>query len=87
MKIKEGFVKKSVGGVEVVVATGEASADFNAMITLNGSGAFLWSLLENETTEDALLAAMLEKYDVDEATAKRDISAFIKKAKDAGVVA
>jgi hypothetical protein len=86
MKIKEGFVKKNVGGTDIVVAVGEASLDFNAMITLNGSGAFLWSLLENDVTEEELVSAMVEKYDIDKETAKKDISAFLNTAKGAGVI-
>ncbi len=84
MKIKEGFIKRTVGGSDVVVAVGEASVAFNAMISLNGSASLLWSLLENGATEEQLLAAILEKYDVDEATAKRDISAFLDKMRSSG---
>ena len=86
MKIKEGFIKKNVGGAEVVVAVGEASLNFNAMITLNGPAAFLWTLLENDTTEDELVNAMTEKYDIDAETARKDIVAFIDKAKNAGII-
>ena len=45
MKIKEGFVRRNVGGSDVVVAVGKASVEFNAMINLNSTGAFIWSLL------------------------------------------
>ncbi len=86
MKIKEGFIKKNVGGAEVVVAVGEASVGFNAMITLNGSAAYLWTLLENEVTEEELVAAMTEKYDIDADTARKDITVFLDKARSAGVI-
>ena len=86
MKIKEGFIKKNIGGVEVVVAVGEASVGFNSMITINSTGAFLWSLLENDISVEELTAAMLEKYDVDEVKAKQDVEAFVAKAKNAGII-
>ena len=86
MKIKEGFLKKNVGGVDIVVAVGEASLNFNAMITLNGSASFLWSLLENETTPEELVCAMIDKYDIDEETARKDIEAFLVKARSAGII-
>lgn len=86
MKIKKGFIKRSVGGTEVVVPVGEASAHFNAMITLNGSGSFLWSMLEQGASEQELLKGMLDKYDVGEETALRDIHAFLEKARSAGVL-
>lgn len=85
MKIKNGFIMRSINNVNVVVPVGEA-AGFSAMITLNGSGAFLWKLLETDTDEKSLIDAMLEKYDIDENTAKRDVSAFLEKARNTGII-
>ena len=67
MKTKKGFLLRSVGGRNVVVAVGQASEEFNGLITLNESGAFLWKLLQNGTTYQAMLDEMLKEYDVDEA--------------------
>ena len=70
MKTKKGFMLRSVGNRHVVVAIGKASEEFNGLITLNDSGAFLWKELSKGCTYDELLAKMLETYEVDEATAK-----------------
>lgn len=86
MKIKEGFILKNVADATIVVPTGKASVDFNGMITLNDTGAFLWHLLEEETTEDNMLAAMLKEYDVDEATARAGISRFVAKLANEGLL-
>lgn len=86
MKIREGFIKKNVGGADIVVAVGEASVNFNAMITLNATGAFIWGLLEEEKTEDELVAALIEKYDINEEIARRDVVAFLTKARSVGVI-
>lgn len=86
MKTKKGFMLRSVGGRNVVVAIGKASEEFNGLITLNESGAFLWKLLQNGTTYDDMLAAMLGEYDVDEATAREGIDAFLDIAKDANLL-
>lgn len=82
MKIKEGFILRKVGNMNIVVAIGQASESFNAMITLNTTGAFLWEALSKSATEDELLCAMLEKYDIDKETAKADISEFLTKMKE-----
>lgn len=87
MKIKDGFMLRKVGSETVVVATGVASVGFNGIIRLNGTGEFLWGLLGQDTTEDALIAAMLEEYDIDEATAKKDIAAFVGRLKEADLLA
>lgn len=86
MKTKKGFLLRSVGGRNVVVAIGKASEEFNGLITLNESGAFLWKLLQNGTTYQDLLDEMLKEYDVDEQTARDGIDAFLKIARDAELI-
>ena len=86
MKTKKGFLLRSVGGRNVVVAIGKASEEFNGLITLNESGAFLWKLLQNGTTYQELLDEMLKEYDVDEQTAREGIDAFLKIARDAELI-
>ncbi len=77
MKIKENYMLRKVADCYVVVPIGSAVAEFNGMINLNEVGAFLWRQLEEETTFDAVLAAMLEEYEVDESLAKADLQRFI----------
>ncbi len=78
MKIKDGFILREVAGENIVVATG-SELNLNMMITLNGTGRFLWEHLEKETTEDQLVSAILKEYDVDEERAKAAVSAFVEK--------
>lgn len=86
MKIKEGFLLRQVAGQMVVLPTG-GELDLNMMITLNDTGGFLWERLQAETDEDALVAALLGEYDVDEATARRCVREFVKKLDDNGFLA
>ena len=83
MKIKEGFVLRTIAGSNIVVPVGAASIDFNGMITMNDSGAFLWKELEQDCDIDDLTAALLREYDVDEATARTCAADFIEKLKEA----
>lgn len=87
MKIKNGFVLELVGGAYIAVAVGSEAAETNAIIRMNGTGAFLWSLLESEQTRETLLAAMRAEYDVSEEIALRDIDAFVNKLASAGILA
>lgn len=86
MKIKENFMLRKVADCYVVVPIGAAVADFNGMINLNEAGAFLWQLLENDTTEDDVVAAMLERYEVDEEVARNDVKKFIAQLNDANLL-
>ena len=77
MKIKNGLKLREVGGVNIVVAVGEMASKFKGVVRLNATGTFLWKILESGADESALISALLEKYDVDEATAKADVAAFL----------
>ncbi len=79
MKIKDGFILKSIAGTNIVVPTGNNTVSFGSVITLNESGVFLWERLSNDITEEDLVTALLSEYSVDKATAKRDVKEFIEK--------
>ena len=86
MKTKPGFMLRSVGGRNVVVAIGQASLEFNGMITLNETGAFLWEHLAEGCSYDELLNALLSEYDVAEDEARKGIDSFLETARNAGVI-
>ena len=85
MKIKDGFLLRRVAGETVVLPVG-GELNLNMMITLNDTGTFLWERLRSETDENTLAAALLAEYDVDEATAKKSVAAFVKKLNENGVL-
>lgn len=83
MRLKDGFVLRRVGGHSIVVPVGAQMVDFNCMITLNETGAFLWQQLQEERTPAALTEALLGEYDVEPATAEADVVCFIEKLQQA----
>lgn len=85
-KIKDGFILREVAGNYLVVAVGSAVKEFNGYINLNETGAFLWKQLEKPNTFDGLLKALLSEYEVDEETAKKDVTQFIDKLVEAKLV-
>ena len=86
MKIKAGFVVREVAGKTVAVSVGAGQGAFRGMITLNGTAAFLWDALKEETTEAALADALKEAYEVDDAVALADVKTFISKLREAGLL-
>lgn len=80
MRIKSDFTIQKVGSNYVAVAVGETSKTFHAMIKLNETAAFLWNrMTENDTTEEALVDALLEEYSgVDRATAEQDVHKIVE---------
>ena len=79
MKIKEGFVLRKVADTYVVVAIGAEAKKHNVMITLNETGALLWEKLAEGADKDALVKVILDKYEIDEATAAADVEKFLLK--------
>ena len=67
----------------MVVSTGDDENAFNGVIMLNGTGAFLWKLLENGAERDELITEILNEYEVDEATAALGVDDFIADIKKA----
>ena len=86
MKIKSDFMLKEVAGYYVVVPVGNGALEFNGVINLNESGATLWRAMENDVTEEELVAALTSEYDVDEERAKADVVAFVNKMKEAELI-
>ncbi len=86
MKVKSDFVLKDVAGQSIVAPAGDAAITFNAMITLNGSGAFLWRTLEGGASEEELVSALLAEYEVSEETARIDVKKFIEKMREANLL-
>ena len=86
MKIKDGFIVNKVGSQHVVVPVGEASMERHCMIRLNDTGTFLWEQLGANTTEDALVEALLAEYAVNEDTARADVATFLEKLRGADLL-
>lgn len=77
MKIKEGFLLRSVGDHHIVVPVGAQSVDFRGIITLNETGAFLWEKLRESATAEDLVQALLAEYDVPADVAAADVDTYL----------
>ena len=79
MRIKPGYLLRDVAGQHVVVPTGAAAVDFNGIITLNGTGKFLWEQLQKGASRATLVAKLLDAYAVDAERATADVDGFLAK--------
>lgn len=77
MKIKDGFVLREIAGTTVVVPVGQKVVELSLMMTLNGTGSFIWQQLQQETDVPSIVASMTMEYDVAKEKATQDIEAFI----------
>lgn len=88
MKIKPGFNLRNVCGEHVIVADGKQNIDFNSIISLNETSAFLWkAVLDRDFTVDDMVEALLSEYEVSEEVATADCKALAAQWIEVGIVA
>lgn len=74
MRRKEGFISHTVGDRHYIVAVGDKSEQYNCIITCNETAFYLWQLLESEYSEEKLVQALMEEYDVSEEQARKGVA-------------
>ena len=86
MKIKKDLIKRQIAGDTFLVPVGKTIYNNNGPFFLTEVGAFLWDRLPQAEGEEELLTAVLAEYDVDEATARSDIRAYLDKLKEMDII-
>lgn len=87
MKIKEGFTLRTICGEHIVIGEGLAQVNFNKMLSLNGSAAYLWEQLKGkEFTEEDAAKLLTDKYDVTHERALEDVKKLLEEWKKQDVV-
>lgn len=66
-------ILRQVAGESILIPTGAAAVGLNGMITLSETAVFVWKLLEREQSFDSLLAAVLERYEVEKTVAAAEL--------------
>lgn len=86
MKIKKELINREIAGERFLVPVGKTVYDSNGLFILTEVGAFVWDLLPSVDSEAQILEAVLAEYDVDDATARADIEAFLQKLRDLEII-
>ena len=87
MKTKKGFRLRTICGENVIVAEGIENIDFSKIISMNESAAYLWEkVVGKEFTEDELVKHLTDEYEVDEATARKDVATMLQQWLAAGMI-
>jgi hypothetical protein len=86
MKIRKELLKREVGGEAFLVPLGKTVYDTNGLFVLTELGAFIWDLLPEAETEEEILQKILSEYEVDEATAGKDLTQFLDKLRDMNIL-
>ena len=83
---RDDVVMRDVAGEQLLVPIRNDPDGIQAIFALTGTGAFIWGLLDGERALDAVLAAVLERFDVTPEEAEADLGAFVERLSAAGLV-
>ncbi len=83
MKLQGEFIVRETVGQILAIPVGETALKLNGMILLNEVSRVIWERLGEETTVDAIVAALTEQFDVTEEEAREDTEAFLQKLQSA----
>lgn len=86
MKIKEGFVLREMCGENIVAAEGLENINFNKLISLNESAAYLWKELSGkEFTIEEMAELLIDRYGIDKELATKDSAQLCEAWINAGI--
>ncbi|MDD2521205.1 MAG: PqqD family protein [Anaerolineaceae bacterium] len=80
------FVFRKIADEVILVPVYQNTATMEAVFALNEVGALLWSLLEEERSEDKLNQAVLLEFEVEPEVVKDDVRAFLDEMLEIGAV-
>ncbi len=87
MRIIDGFKLRKLGKDYIVVGEGLAQVNFNKMVSLNSTAAYLWESVDGKDfSEDDLVQLLLDKYEVEPEVARKDAAALAATWKETGLV-
>ncbi|MBP5571254.1 MAG: PqqD family protein [Bacteroidales bacterium] len=89
MKVVEGFRLREICGEFIIVPESTELVNFNKMIHLNATAAYLWEQVSGmeEFTVETLVGLLTDKYDVSQETASKDAAAIADKWVEIGIAA
>jgi hypothetical protein len=86
MKLVEGFRLRDVMGQATVIGEGVGQVNFNKLITLNESAAYLWKAVEGKEFDVRTLAGLLvEEYGIDAELAAGDAEKILAQWTEIGL--
>ena len=78
---------RNVAGENIIIRQDANTADMTTVVGLNNSALLLYNSLKDRDFSIADAAAVLiDEYDVDQATAKRDAAAWTEQMKNQGLI-
>lgn len=86
MKTKDGFILREMCGEYIISGEGLEHINFNKLISLNSSAAFLWNaVVGKEFTAESMAQLLVDEYGIDMELALKDSKALCQSWIEAGI--
>lgn len=86
MRIKDGFVLRKITDQYMAVPVGARAKELHGMIGLNETGAFIWERLSKGQSQEEIVKALCEEYEVKEDAALASVQRFLEKLRAEGML-
>lgn len=86
MKICGDFILREMAGDTVLVPVGQTALRFNGIIILQPVAAVIWQAISEGLEEDRILSRILDRFEVEQEEAARDLQSFLSQLKSAGFI-
>ena len=86
MKLNPDFIAREIAGEFVIVPVGADVSSDVGLISTNTVGQFIWEKIAEGAELENIVSAILDEFDVDEATARRDAEEFVSQLESLGAV-
>ena len=78
LKKRDNIVSRKVAGDSLLIPIRGRLADMQRIFAVDSVGEFVWDHIDGRNTLAQILDAVAEEFEVDRATAREDLLAFIK---------
>ena len=75
-KIKE-FILREIADEYILIPTGSTTEEFNGIINITETAAFIWNHVESVNSFDELIDLMKKEYDVELTVLQKDVSELL----------
>jgi hypothetical protein len=82
----QSVVARHVDGETLIVPANAKAGDLATVYSFNGTGAWIWEMLESSRTVSQLVKALAREYQVEPARAEHDVVEFVSEMKAVGLV-
>ena len=77
MRTNKNFILRGIADEYMLVPINEAAQEFNGILHFTETASFIWKMVDQCETITDIVKKVIEEYEVDEETAKKDVFGFL----------